>query len=98
MEYFLYCIRELSYLNKDILDFEEDIEHYKKRMAEKDKEIQKANINYNRTITEKKNDINKLQDDNQRYFNKIKEVDEEIKKKTRIIKTLIDHILGWRVK
>lgn len=100
MEYLLYCLRELSYLNKDKTELKSDIKYYEKKMATYDAEIQKLKFQ-NRGSAQKQTRSGKiegLQRDYEKYFRRLKEIDEELGRLRRIIKQLVDHVIDWRVR
>lgn len=98
MEYLLYCLRELYDIDQDTYYLKEDVSHYKKKIAEKDAEIQKLRFNYARATYEEKSQLEKLQQDWTRLRSKLQIIDSELNSKKNVIRKLIDHILRWRVK
>lgn len=100
MEYFLYCIRELSYLKKDRQEFKEDLKYYERKMNDIDAKIQKLKSQNRGSAqkSERSDKIDQMQKDYDKYFRRIKEVDQDLAKKKRVIASLIDHILKWRIK
>lgn len=98
MEYFLYCLRELYNMKQDLKDINDDIEFYKKKMHQKDTEIQRLKFNVNRATQEQRNQLESNQKDYNKFFNKIKELDIDNNKRMLIVKKLIEHIFDWRIK
>jgi hypothetical protein len=96
MEYFLYCLRELYSMKQDIKDIKDDIDYFKKKMQQKDSEIQRLKYNVSRATPEQKEQLEKDQKDNNKFVNKIKELDIDYDKKMLIIRKLIDHLLHWK--
>lgn len=98
MEYFLYSMRELHLIDQDAFHLKEDISHYKKKMSEKDAEIQRLRFNFQRATLAEREELEKNQKDYNEIRKKIQSIDEELDIKKSIIKQLVGHILKWKIK
>ena len=85
-------------MNQDATDLKEDIGYYKKKMDQKDNEIKRIRFNFSRATAAEREELDRLQNDYNRYHKKINNLDDQLEKKNRILKALVDHILSWRVK